>query len=289
MNKRIVITIALALTLAAGAAGTAFAAALATEDPAGQEKDAIAYKQAYALVLEEKWAAAKTAMDELVRQFPKSAWVDDARFWSCYALGQTGRDPEAVFKCYRKFVDENPGSEWVDEAKSNMVRLAHSLYRAGKPQYQTIIESYEDAAEDDIKLTALYALQNIGDESALKTIVSIYDKASGSRLKSQIVFMLAEMESPEAVAKLRDIALRETDEEVRRTPAGTPYSPWPRAGSRTWSRSSYRARSRTPTRKWPGPRPSPSRRSRPRRRPPPCAGSLRRPRTTRSGRRPCSP
>ncbi len=116
-------------------------------------------------------------MDEVVRQFPKSAWVDDARFWSCYAMEKTGQSQETVFKCYQKFVDENPGSEWADEAKSNMIRVAQALAKTGKPEYQTIIESYEDAAEDDIKLTALYALQNIGDETALKTILDIYDKA----------------------------------------------------------------------------------------------------------------
>ncbi len=92
----------------------------------------MAYKQAYALVLEEKWAPAKTAMDDLVRQFPKSAWVDDARFWSCYALEKTGQSPETVFKCYQKFVGENPGSEWADDAKSNMIRLAQGLAKAGQ-------------------------------------------------------------------------------------------------------------------------------------------------------------
>ena len=191
-------------------------ALVAAGDIESQDKDAVAYKQAYALVLEEKWAAAKTAMDELVRQFPKSAWVDDARFWSCYALEKVGQSQESVFKCYQDFVQKYPESEWADEAKSNMIRVAQSLAKAGRPEYQTIIEAYEDAAKDDIKLTALYALQNIGDEEALKTILSIYDKAGSRRLKSQIVFMLEEMESPEAFAKLREIALRESDEDVRR-------------------------------------------------------------------------
>ncbi|MCU0244498.1 MAG: hypothetical protein MUE80_07090, partial [Acidobacteria bacterium] len=130
----------------------AASAALAAEVPTGQEKDAIAYKQAYALVLEEKWAAAKTAMDEVVRQFPKSAWLDDARFWSCYALEKTGQAAETVFKCYQKFVEGNPGSEWADDAKSNMIRLAHALAKAGKPEYEAVIESFEDAAEDDIRV-----------------------------------------------------------------------------------------------------------------------------------------
>ena len=66
--RKTMILAALGLWLAAASP----AAVLATEDP-GQEKDSIAYKQAYALVLEEKWAPAKAAMDDLVRQFPKCA------------------------------------------------------------------------------------------------------------------------------------------------------------------------------------------------------------------------
>ena len=88
-NKRgILIGAFLALILTAG---LALAAPAAAEDPAGQDKDAIAYKQAYALVLEEKWSPARTAMDDLARQFPKSAWVDDARFWSCYSQEKLGQ------------------------------------------------------------------------------------------------------------------------------------------------------------------------------------------------------
>ncbi|MGZ5498567.1 MAG: HEAT repeat domain-containing protein, partial [Candidatus Aminicenantales bacterium] len=199
------------------AAGLAQAALVAAEVPAGQEKDSIAYKQAYSLVLEEKWSPAKAAMDDLVRQFPKSAWVDDARFWSCYSQEKLGQSAEVVFKCYQKFIDDYPESDWTDDAKSNMIRLAQGLAKTGKPEYETIIKTFQAEDEDDVKMTALYALQDMGDTDALKTIIGLYDKASSAKLKSQIVFMLEEMESPEALAKLRDIAMREPDEEVRRS------------------------------------------------------------------------
>ena len=177
----------------------------------------MAYKQAYSLVLEEKWAAAKTAMDELVRQFPKSAWVDDARFWSCYAMEKTGQSQETVFKCYQKFVDEHPESEWADDAKSNMIRLAQGLAKAGKPEYQTIIESYEDAAEDDIKLTALYALQNIGDEEALKTILGLYDKAEERQAQEPDRLHARGDGVARGLRQAPRHRPRENDEEVRRS------------------------------------------------------------------------
>src|SRR4030043_1246531 len=70
-----------------------------------QEKDAdaykkdynVAYKQAYNLVLQEKWVDALKAMEELVKNYSPSAWVDDARFWQCYARAKLSQSPESVF------------------------------------------------------------------------------------------------------------------------------------------------------------------------------------------------
>ncbi len=61
-----------------------------------QEKDAFAYKQAYNQVLEEKWAEAFKAMEAMVREYPKSAWTDDARFWQCYAREKLGQPLEGA-------------------------------------------------------------------------------------------------------------------------------------------------------------------------------------------------
>src|SRR4030042_3366954 len=88
-----------------------------------QEKDAVAYKQAYNLVLQEKWADALKAMEELVKNYSKSAWVDDARFWQCYAREKLSQSPESVFKCYQEFINAYPESEWADDARANMVWL----------------------------------------------------------------------------------------------------------------------------------------------------------------------
>ncbi|MGB7295186.1 MAG: hypothetical protein WBC70_06305, partial [Candidatus Aminicenantales bacterium] len=100
-----------------------------------QEKDAIAYKQAYKLILESQWAEALKAMEGVVKDFPKSAWMDDARFWQCYAREKHGQALESVFKCYQEFINAYPESEWADDAQANMVRLGNELSKKGKPEY----------------------------------------------------------------------------------------------------------------------------------------------------------
>ncbi|MCB0295031.1 MAG: hypothetical protein KDG51_07275, partial [Calditrichaeota bacterium] len=74
-------TLVIVIMLLAGAA--AMAAAFSPEEP--QDRAQTAYQDAYNLILDEKWSEAITAFDNLLGQYPKSGWVDDARFWRCYA------------------------------------------------------------------------------------------------------------------------------------------------------------------------------------------------------------
>ena len=92
-----------------------------------QDEDAKVYKQAYSLVLEENWEEAHKALEKFIQEYSRSAWIDDARFWQCYAREKLDYALEDVYGCYDKFIKAYPKSKWVDDAKSNMVRVAHRL------------------------------------------------------------------------------------------------------------------------------------------------------------------
>ncbi len=188
-------------------------ASLPSPDP--QKRDAAAYNKAYALILDEKWVEAGRAMDQLIRDFPKSTWVDDASFWKCYAREKRGLPLEEAFKGYQDFVKANPSSAWVNDAKANMVRIGRLLVKTGKTEYEAIIKSMGDSSDQEVRLAALYALENIGEEDALKSIMDIYDRTSNSRLKEKIIFMLQDFDSPLVFSKLREIAQRDPDARVR--------------------------------------------------------------------------
>ncbi len=60
------------------------------EEPGSQEgPDYAVYKKGYDLVLDEKWDAARKQFAELQEKHPKSDYIDDARYWSAYALMHT--------------------------------------------------------------------------------------------------------------------------------------------------------------------------------------------------------
>ena len=217
MSKRISSAAAVMLALSMAAALGAQPAPSASSATEEQDKDTFAYKQAYSLVLSEKWAEALKAMEAVTADFPKSSWIEAARYWQCYSREKLGQSLEDVFKCYQTFVNAYPQSKWADDARANLVRAGHELAKAGKIQYEAALQSLEKTDQEDVRLAALYALQDSGDPEALKTILSLYDKTGDPRLKSRIIFMLQDSDSPEAFAKLSQIALNNPDVKARKS------------------------------------------------------------------------
>ena len=62
-----------------------------------QDEDTQEYKRAYNLILDEKWEEAHKALENFIRKFRRSDWIDDARFWQCYTREKLNSDLEEVF------------------------------------------------------------------------------------------------------------------------------------------------------------------------------------------------
>lgn len=181
-----------------------------------QSDDAKAYQQAYNYILTEKWDEAEKSFSAFLKNFPESRWSDDARYWQCYLLEKKGASQEAAFKCYKSFVDDNPSSEWADDARANMIRIGRALANAGRGEYATLIEDMQKDENEEVALAALYALAERGDANSRDSIVSLYDGSASRRVRAEITHILADDGSPQALAKLKDIVLKDPDEEIRR-------------------------------------------------------------------------
>jgi len=181
-----------------------------------QTDDAKAYQQAYNFILAEKWTEAEKALGDFLRTYPESRWSDDARYWQCYLMEKKGAGQEAIFNCYKSFVDDNPSSDWADDARANMIRIGRALAKAGRAEYAAMLEAMQKGEDEEVALAALYALADRGDANARDAVISLYDQSSSRRVRSEITRILAEDESPQAMAKLKDIVLKDPDKEIRR-------------------------------------------------------------------------
>ena len=88
-----------------------------------QEKDAVAYNKAYRLIMEEEWNLAVKALDDFIKTFPTSPYIDDAHFWKCYIREEQDDELEIVFDCYKHFLGVYPTSKWIDDAHKNMTDM----------------------------------------------------------------------------------------------------------------------------------------------------------------------
>ena len=72
------------------------------------------YKEGYNLILEERWEEARKTFAEVVKKYPKSDYVDDAEYWSAFALKHL--DKNKAKESYKKFILNYPISNYYDDA-----------------------------------------------------------------------------------------------------------------------------------------------------------------------------
>jgi tetratricopeptide (TPR) repeat protein len=79
------------------------------------------YKEGYNLVLDERWDDALKVFAEVVKQYPKSEYVDDAEYWSAFALKHI--DKKKAKAAYEKFIAAYPNSNYYDDAVADLANL----------------------------------------------------------------------------------------------------------------------------------------------------------------------
>jgi|GEM_PF-6943464 len=177
-----------------------------------------AYQDAYGLILDQKWEEARKAYEEFLEKYSKSRYVDDARFWICYAMEQAGLSPEEVFRAYHQFTQEFADSKWLDDARANLIRIGRDLAaksRKAKDEYGPIIEQLEEDYDIEVTIATLDRLRNIGGENALNAIFRLYDRTKNDELRKKIVYALRRFDDPAVVNKLGDIARDDPNPDIR--------------------------------------------------------------------------
>ena len=99
------------------------------------------YKEGYNSILTEDWERAQVVLDELIVRYPKSDYVDDACYWSAYALRHVSREKAA--KLYRRFIEEYRHSSYYDDAVADLTEL-ESVVLVRTPEGPTISISKGD-------------------------------------------------------------------------------------------------------------------------------------------------
>lgn len=181
-----------------------------------------AYQDAYGLILDEKWAKARQAFEEFLKRYGQqrgNRYVDDARFWICYAMEKSKLPDAEVFKAYHQFIQDHSRSKWEDDAKANLIKIGRRLAAKGKKakaEYGPIVEELEQDYNVEVAIAALNRMREFDNKSSVQAVFKLYDRTEDGELRVKIVNSLRNFEDPNVVTRLSDIATKDPDGEVRK-------------------------------------------------------------------------
>ncbi|MFI5252012.1 MAG: HEAT repeat domain-containing protein [Bacteroidota bacterium] len=117
------------------------------------------YKEGYRLILDEQWEDARAKFADVISKYPKSEYVDDASYWSAYALKNIDR--KKAIKAYKDFIAKYPNSTYFDDAVADLSQLSERRH------YSVMDPSHS------------VWMSNIDSDSLMKHEMKVYSSGKG--------------------------------------------------------------------------------------------------------------
>lgn len=131
-------------------------------------------------------------------------------------LDKTLKIKEDAVKNLTLLVKQYPSSKWVDDAKVLRVEIAESLVTRGLKNYKKfILDAVKEETEMDIKEVALIALLNADKEKAFSTAEKILRQGKNPRMRAKAIFVLSQLGDSRVIPLLKEMALKDSDKEVK--------------------------------------------------------------------------
>ncbi|MEW6733545.1 MAG: HEAT repeat domain-containing protein [Acidobacteriota bacterium] len=201
------------------------------------------------LIAEERWAKAMDKFSEVVKQFPKSEYMDDALYWLAFTMKKQSMFQDAN-QVLGRLLQDFPDSNWNDDARLLQLEIARQIgdpkriaeeatklladthriaEEATRLQIEIPVELpdnlyYEQPPEEtgkgspeEIKIVALQSLFEANPERALALVNDILKPNSNASrpLKESAITLLSRSDSKQAVPILMDLARSEQDPKLR--------------------------------------------------------------------------
>ncbi len=168
------------------------------------------YRDGYRLILDEQWGEARKKFGEMIRRYPHSSYLDDARFWSAYSWKFSDR--KKALEEYARFMKDFPSSNYFDDAVSEYQRLGGKAGSIVRDVPQGIPEAAFRIAELEKKLAQIQERLIIRVPQPPRISFAPRGEEPGIRLKAEALRALTRSpEDEKAFAVLRETALDTTE------------------------------------------------------------------------------
>ncbi|HET7063058.1 MAG TPA: HEAT repeat domain-containing protein, partial [Rudaea sp.] len=167
-----------------------------------QSADAAIYWEAYTLLQAKRTTEAKTTIERLHRDFPKSRWSKDAD-----ALLRQAQPASAAVKGASVAGDDEELAEIAVEG------LMNAPPERAVPLLKKVLQSQHS---DKVKKRALFVLSQIDEPAALDMVVDVAKTSTDPELREEAVRMLGVSGDEHAIARLRDLYAGSKDPREKR-------------------------------------------------------------------------
>lgn len=238
---------ALAAADARLAAAVAWPAAIADVPPAlrtvapapwvqGDPADSV-YRAARRLLNDGHYDDAAKAFANLIRRYPRSAYVPDAYYWQAFALYRTGapdalRQARATLELQRQ---RYPHASTAGDGAALYARVQGELARQGDADAAVWVQAHADSAahpalaagdtgasgcasdDDDPRIMALNALLQTDADQAMPILQKVLARRDpcSAELRRRALFIVSQKRTPETAQILLGVARSDPDSDVR--------------------------------------------------------------------------
>lgn len=208
--------------------------------PNDKDADVALYWLAYSLKQQGKFKEAAANLSRLLKEFPKSAWADEATAMLTEIAPQTGErrlideslnkeNEEIKIVALQSLFESNPergvayvaeilkpGSTATRTFKEAAVALLGS--HGGRQAVPLLLDIARTQPDRELRVTAFRHLADEGGESVTEDLVRLYDSERDAEVKESFLRAFEEMEGQRARAKLLEVARDPAENvELRRT------------------------------------------------------------------------
>ena len=186
------------------------------------------YKSAYELLNRGEWRRSATAFASIPQKYPNSGYAADALYWQAFSLYRIGNtdDLQTALKSLQTMRAKYPQAKTQSDAAALAARIQGALAARGDRKAEqdlrnTMREQPAQCDREDqaVRAEAIKSLANT-DPSSLAPIakrVLAKKDACSAPLRRTVVYLLGQSGDNDAPAILRDVALNDSEPEVRST------------------------------------------------------------------------
>jgi HEAT repeat protein len=195
-------------------------------------------------IADEDWGAAAKRFRDFITDYPKHKDVDAAHYWLAFALKKQGKLSEAGQQLDR-LVRDYPRSNWMDDARAMKVEIAgpsgdtsviqaeldkddqemkmialQSLFQADPERASALVADLlkpDSKASRRLKETAIALLGQHHNTRTTATLMELARSQNDAKLRHTAIFWLGQSQDENAIKLLEDLAAKTDDVETAKS------------------------------------------------------------------------